>query len=172
MTRFLGALLAVAPFLLQNPVLAKALFVVPPTQVSIHNPQATEGLRNRTTLSIVVPVDAGTALQAVVLRQIPNVDFWDWGERNPEVYFGRYMLRGKGEKGLASAIVSDSGAELEIFFASPVQPGQTVNVVFRGFNPSSSIYQWATELLPSGDDPVRYVGPTLRLSVYEQDPYR
>ena len=47
-----------------------------------------------------------------------------------------------------------------------------MNVVFRGFNPQSSIYQWSTELLTDGEDPVRYVGPTLRLNVYEQDLYR
>ena len=50
--------------------------------------------------------------------------------------------------------------------------GQTVNVVFRGFNPQSSIYQWSTEPLADGEDPVCYLGPTLRLNVYEQDPYR
>ena len=53
-----------------------------------------------------------------------------------------------------------------------VQPGQTVNVVFRGTNPDSSIYQWSTELFAEGEDPVRYVGPTLRLSVYNLDPFR
>ena len=30
----------------------------------------------------------------------------------------------------------------------------------------------STELLVDGKDPVRYLGPTLRLNVYEQDPYR
>ena len=46
-----------------------------------------------------------------------------------------------------------------------------MNVVFRGFNPQSSIYQRSTELLADGEDPVRYLGPTLRLNVYEPDPY-
>ncbi len=31
---------------------------------------------------------------------------------------------------------------------------------------------WSTELLADGEEPVRYLGPTLRLNVYEQDPYR
>ena len=43
--------------------------------------------------------------------------------------------------------------------------GQTSNVVFRGFNLQSSIYQLSKELLANGEDPVRYVGPTLRLNV-------
>ena len=30
----------------------------------------------------------------------------------------------------------------------------------------------STELLADGEDPVRYLGPTLRLNVYQQDPYR
>ena len=45
----------------------------------IHNPQSTEGLRNRTTISVVVPQDAGHSLGAIVLRQLPNLDQWDWG---------------------------------------------------------------------------------------------
>ena len=36
----------------------------------------------------------------------------------------------------------------------------------------ASIYQWSTELLADGEDPVRYLGHTLRLNVYQQDPYR
>ena len=43
-----------------------------------------------------------------------------------------------------------------------IEPGHTVNVVFRGLNPQSSIYQWSTELMADGEDPVRYLGPTLR----------
>ena len=73
---------------------------------------------------------------------------------------------------MASAVVSDSDGLVSIKLTPAVQPGQTVNVVFRGFNPESSIYQWSTELLADGEEPVRYVGPTLRLTVYEQDPFR
>ncbi len=47
-----------------------------------------------------------------------------------------------------------------------------MNVGFRGFNPQSTFYQWLPELLADGEDPVRYLGPALRLNVYEQDPYR
>ena len=39
-------------------------------------------------------------------------------------------------------------------------------------DPVFTNYQWSTEILADGGDPVRYVGPTLRLNVYEQDPYR
>ena len=39
----------------------------------IHNPEATEGLRNRTTITVVVPEDAGNALGTIVLRQLPNL---------------------------------------------------------------------------------------------------
>ena len=72
----------------------------------IHNPEATEGLRNRTTISVVVPEDAGNALGAIVLRQLPNLDQWDWGRMEPRVYLGDYSLRGKGARGLATALVS------------------------------------------------------------------
>ena len=138
----------------------------------IHNPESTECLRNRTTITVVVPPDAGNALGALVLRQLPNLDQWDWGRFEPRVYLGDYSLRGKGTSGLATADVSESEEDLSIQFNPAIQPGQTVNVVFRGFNPQSSIYQWSTELMADGEDPVRYVGPTLRLNVYEQDPYR
>ena len=167
------AMLLVAPMLLvEAPSLAQSLFDRPPTRVMIHNPEATEGLRNRTTITVVVPEDAGNALRSIVLRQLPNIDQWDWGRSEPRVYFGDYSLRGKGATGLASAVVSDSEGVVNIQLTPAVQPGQTVNVVFRGFNPDSSIYQWSTELLADGEDPVRYVGPTLRSTVYEQDPFR
>ena len=167
------AMLLLAPMLLlEVPSLAQSLFDRPPTRVMIHNPEATEGLRNRTTITVVVPEDAGNTLRSIVLRQLPNIDQWDWGQSEPRVYFGDYSLRGKGATGLASAVVSDSEGVLSIQLIPPVQPGQTVNVVFRGFNPDSSIYQWSMELLADGEDPVRYVGPTLRSTVYEQDPFR
>ena len=47
---------------------AQSLFDCPPTRVMIHNIESTEGLRNRTTITIVVPEDAGNALGAIVLR--------------------------------------------------------------------------------------------------------
>ena len=45
---------------------AQTLFDRPPTRVMIHNPESTEGWRNRTTISVVVPEDAGTSLGAIV----------------------------------------------------------------------------------------------------------
>ena len=159
--------------LLQAPAsFSQALFDRPPTRVMIHNPESTEGLRNRTTVTVVVPEEAGNALGAVVLRQLPNLDQWDWGRLEPRVYLGDYSLRGTGTSGLASAVVSGAEEHLNIQFNPAIEPGQTVNVVFRGFNPQASIYQWSTELLADGEDPVRYLGPTLRLNVYQQDPYR
>ncbi len=72
----------------------------------IHNPEATEGLRNRTTISVVVPEDAGHSLGAIVLRQFPNLDQWDWGRLEPRVYLGDYSLRVKGTRVLSMAVVS------------------------------------------------------------------
>ena len=73
---------------------------------------------------------------------------------------------------MATAFASGSEEDLNIQFNPAIEPGHTVNVVFRGFNPQSSIYQWSTELLADGQDRVRYLGPTLRLNVYQQDSYR
>ena len=56
---------------------AQSLFDRPPTRVMIHNPESTEGLRNRTTITVVVPEDAGHSLDAIVLRQLPNLDQLD-----------------------------------------------------------------------------------------------
>ena len=103
--------------LLQAPSsVAQALFDRPPTRVMIHNPEATEGLRNRTTITVVVPEDAGNALGTIVLRQLPNLDQWDWGRLEPWVYFGDYSLRGKGARGLARAVVSGPEEDLSIEF--------------------------------------------------------
>ena len=96
----------------------------------------------------------------------------DWGRLEPRVYLGDYSLRGKGTRGLATAVVSGLKENLSIKFNPAIEPGQTVNVIFRGFNPQSSIYQWSTELQTDCEGPVRYVRPTLRLNVYEQDLYR
>lgn len=153
------------------PSFAQTLFDRPPTQVMIHNPESTEGLRNRTTITVVIPEDAGNALGAIVLRQLPNFDQWVWGRLEPRVYLGDYSLRDKGTSGLASAVVSEAEDVLKIQLNPAIQPGQTVNVVFSSFNPQSSIYQWSTELMADGEDPVRYLGPTLRLNIYEQDAY-
>ena len=93
--------------------------------------------------------------RAIVLRQLPNLDRWDWGRLDPRVYLGDYSLRGKGARGLATALVSGPEEDLSIEFNPAIEPGQAVNVVFRGFNPQSSIYQWSTELLADGEDPVQ-----------------
>ena len=87
---------------------AQALFDRPPTRVMIHNPQSTEGLRNRTTISVVVPEDSGHSLGAIVLRQLPNLDRWDWGRLDPRVYLGDYSLRGKGATRIGHSILSQS----------------------------------------------------------------
>ena len=90
------------------PSFAQSLFDSPPTRVMIHNPESTEGLRNRTTITVVVPEDAGNSLREIILRQLPNLDQWDWGRLEPQVYLGNYSLSGKGTSGLASAVVSES----------------------------------------------------------------
>ena len=155
-----------------GPALAQTFFRRPPTKVSIHNPSSTEGQRNRTTISVFVPEDAGAELERVVISQLTNIDSWNWGRRDPEVYLGDYGLRRRGEPGLAEATLSQSDDELSIRFDPPIQPGQQANVVFRGFNPDADIYQWATEFIPAGNDPRPSDGPTLRLSIYRNNDYR
>ena len=150
----------------ERPANAKTIFDVPPTQISIHNPSSTEGQRNRTTISIGVPEEAGASLGRVVLTQIVNVDRWGWNSLKPEVYMGRYSLRGRGVKNLAVAELSKDQATLSIIFDPPIDPGRQVNIVMRGFNPDAGIYQWTTQLVPNGPEPVVYYGPTLRLSIY------
>ena len=96
----------------------------------IHNPESTEGLRNRTTISVVVPEDAGNALGVIVLRQLPNLDQWDWGRMEPRVYLGDYSLRGTRTRGLVTALLSGPEEDLSIQFNPAIDPGKTVNVVF------------------------------------------
>jgi hypothetical protein len=155
-----------------GPALAQTFFRRPPTKVSIHNPSSTEGQRNRTTISVFVPEDAGAELERVVISQLTNIDSWNWGRRDPEVYLGDYGLRRRGEPGLAEATMSQSDEELNIRFDPAIQPGQQANIVFRSFNPDADIYQWATEFIPAGDDPIPNDGPTLRLPIYRNNDYR
>ena len=153
-------------------VFAEAFFRSPPTQVSIHNPSSTEGQRNRTTISVLVPDDAGAELERLVLSQLTSLDRWTWGPNDPEVHLGDYSLRRRGKPGLAEATMSQSGEELSIRFDPVIQPGQQANVIFRSFNPDADIYQWATEFIPAGNDPRPSDGPTLRLSIYRNNDYR
>ena len=84
---------------------------------------------------MLVPEDSGHSLGAIILRQLPNLDWWDWGRLEPRVYLGEYSLRGKGVRGLATAVVSRPEEDLSIQFNPAIEPGHTVNVVFSGFNP-------------------------------------
>ena len=160
--------------LLINPRLASAqtFFRSPPTQISIHNPSSTEGQRNRTTISVVVPDDATARLERVLLSQLTNIDQWDWGHRDPEVYLGEYGLRRRGNVGLANAEMSKDGEDLMIRFNPAIEPGQQVNVVFHSFNPDADIYQWSTTFIPEGDDVIASDGPTLRVNIYRASDYR
>ena len=67
---------------------AQSLFDHPLIRVVIHNPEPTEGLRNRTTISVVVPEDSGNSLGAIVLRELPNLDRWDLGLLEPRFCLG------------------------------------------------------------------------------------
>ena len=125
---------------------AQSFFQKPPVSLSIHNPSSIQGERNRTTISIVVPSDAGAELETVVLSQLPNLDLWDWGRRPPQVYKGSYALRGGVNDGNAMSSLSNAGDELTITLIPAVPPGEQVNIVFKGFNPNEGIYQWATRL--------------------------
>ena len=92
----------------------------------IHNPESTEGLRNRTTISVVVPEDSGHSLGAIVLRQLPNLDQWDWGRLQPWVYFGDYSLRGKGATGLGYRFCLQVLKRIcSIQFNSVIEPGHS-----------------------------------------------
>ena len=48
----------------------------------------------------------------------------------------------------------------------PIEPGQQVNLIFRGTNPDADIYMWSTSFVPAGDNPRVSDGPTLRQHVY------
>ena len=163
---FLASILASGVIIYERPAFAKTIFDVPPTQISIHNPSSTEGQRNRTTISIGVPENAGASLGMIVLTQAVSVDRWGWSSLKPEVYMGRYSLRGRGVKNLAFAELSQDKTTLSIVLDPPIDPGRQVNIVMRGFNPDAGIYQWATQIVPSGPEPVVYYGPTLRLGIY------
>ena len=148
---------------------AQSFFQKPPVSLSIHNPSSIQGERNHTTISIVVPADAGAELETVVLSQLSNLDLWDWGRRAPQVYMGSYALRGGVNEGHATSSLSNERDVLTITLVPAVPPGEQVNIVFKSFNPNEGIYQWATRLIPRGSDSLGSEGPTLRLYVYRSD---
>ena len=168
LNRIVASLLSAAALLVgpSSEAAERAFFRSPPTAVSLHNPASTENQRNRTTISVVVPDNAGTALQEVILYQIGNTEPWNWGRKQPELYLGNYGMRKQGETGLAAASVSDKGDELTIRLEPPIEPGQQVNLIFRGTNPDADIYMWSTSFVPAGDNPRVSDGPTLRQHVY------
>lgn len=151
---------------------AQSFFYKPPVHLSIHNPSSIQGERNRTTISIRVPADAGADLETVVLTQLPNLDQWDWGQRPILVYKGNYVLRGGVSAGHAMSSFSTVGNELTIKLIPPASPGEQINLVFRSFNPDEGIYQWTTRMIPSGGGALASQGPTLRLHVYRNDRFR
>ena len=151
---------------------AQTVFTKAPTEVSIHNPEKTEGLRNRTTISVRVPEDAGAKLEFLVLSQLTNTHHWDWGRREPEMYLGQYGLRRRGESGLVQTVLSESGDKLSIRFNPAIEPGQQANVVFHSFNPDEEIYDWSTSLIPDGDDPIASDGPMLRIAIWPRGHFK
>lgn len=153
------------------PSKAQTFFSTPPTKITLHNPSKTEGQRNRTTLSIAIPVHAGASLRGIKLTQLTNLYQWDWRPEEPSLYTGPYALRGEGEKGRARLKSIDEPTALNIVLDPPGQPGEQVNIVMRGINPKAGIYQWSVELIPDGPDPLTYSGPTLRLDIYENEPF-
>ena len=156
--------------ILPAPSKAQTFFSIPPTKISIHNPSKTQAARNRTTLSIAIPTNAGAALRTVRLTQLTNLNQWTWSQSDPSLYKGPYSLRGRGEKGRARLRDSDDPTSLTIELDPPADPGEQVNIVMQGINPDAGIYQWSVELIPDGPDPLIFPGPTLRLSIYENEP--
>lgn len=173
LNRTIASLLTTAALLVSTGSAAseRAFFRSPPTRVSLHNPAAIEKQRNRTTISVAVPEDAGSALQEIVMYQIGSTERWDWGRKPPELYYGSYGLRRKGEAGLAVSSLSEEGHELTIRLEPPIEPGKQVNLVFRGINPEPNIYMWATSFVPAGTNPLSSDGPTLRQHVYRNDDF-
>ena len=149
----------------------KAFFRSPPSDVAIHNPGSIEHQRNRTTISIRVPDNAGNALREVVLTPINAENPWDWGRRQPELYLGEYGLRRTEQSGSARARVSEQGHALTIQLDPPIQPGEQVNVLFRSINPPADIYLWTTSLVPAGANPIASHGPTLQQHIYRPGPF-
>ena len=150
---------------------AQSFFSTPPTKITLHNPSKTEGQRSRTTLSIALPADAGASLRGIRLTQLTSPVPWDWSHAEPSLYVGPYALRGVGQKGRVRLQSIDQPTSLHIALDPPGQPGEQVNIVMRGINPAAGVYQWSVEFIPDGQDPLTSSGPTLRLNIYEIDPF-
>lgn len=171
MDRIAATLLGAAVFACSSTAAAseRAFFRSPPTTISIHAPASNENQRNRTTISVQVPEQAGRALQQINLMQISGSEAWDWGRRQPQLYLGSYGLRRQGRKDRASIRLTAAGRGLTIRLKPPIPPGEQVNLVFGGITPEADIYMWTTSFVPAGNAPLTSVGPTLRQHVYRSD---
>ena len=141
LNRTIVSLLATAALLISTGSAAseRAFFRSPPTKVSLDNPAVIEKQRNRTTISVAIPEDAGSALQEIVLYQIGSTERWNWGRKQPELYYGSYSLRRKGEAGLAVSRIAEEADELTIWLKPTIEHGKQVNLVFQGIKPQPNI---------------------------------
>ena len=99
LNRTIVSLLATAALLISTGSAAseRTFFRSPPTKVSLDNPAAIEKQRNRTTISVAIPEDAGSALQEIVLYQIGSTERWNWGESNPSCITAATPCAGKAK---------------------------------------------------------------------------
>ena len=121
--------------------------------------------RNRTTISIEVPEDAGAELQGVVVSQLTNIDAWDWGREQPKLYLGPTTYDVVEFLELPKSRLPRT-TQKSVFALTQNSARRTSQYCFSSFNPDAGIYQWATTFIPNGVNPITSDGPTLRTSVY------
>ena len=151
----LKLMILLAPLLLlDSQSLARSFFDSPPTQVAIHNPKSTEGLPNRTTITLWFLIMQVIHWNQLFCGSCQTLIIGTGVDRSQLFIWVNIHFVGK-ERAAWPQLFFETDGELIIH-----QPGgpawANVNVVFRGFNPDSSVYQWSTELMADGEDPVRY----------------
>ena len=74
--------------------------------------------------------------------------------------------------GLVTTTQSKINGLIKIKLNPAIEPGQQVNIDFRGINPEAGIYQWSLTMQPQGDEPVSYNGRTVNIRIYKSDVFR
>ena len=110
--------------------------------------------------TIVIPEDAGEALQAVTIVQQPNFETINFRRDRTRAFLGNSFNGGTSVGVVAVESSSPEGKQIKVVFEQPVEPGNTVTISVRGRNPLyGGVYQFGITVFPVGENsPGLYLG--------------
>ena len=119
---------------------------------------------------MTLPEGADAGLGGIRLAQIRGVrPAFHLGPVQPTAFLGRPRRRG-AQVGVRADFSLDN-REVEVRFAEPVAPGDTITVAFRvNINPPADLYLFSVSASPWGPDPISQPVGVVRMSVFSAVP--